>query len=70
MGFFSNIIKGQLIDIIEWTDNTQDAMVHKYDMNGKEIMMGAQLTVRESQVAVFVNEGQLGGRVHAQDAMN
>ncbi|HNX63148.1 MAG TPA: SPFH domain-containing protein, partial [Candidatus Limiplasma sp.] len=31
-------------------------MVHRYDMNGKEIMMGAQLTVRESQVAVFVNE--------------
>ena len=59
MGFFSNIIKGQLIDVIEWTDNTQDTMVHKYDMNGKEIMMGAQLTVRESQVAVFVNEGQL-----------
>ena len=59
MGFFSNIIKGQLIDVIEWMDNTQDTMVHKYDMNGKEIMMGAQLTVRESQVAVFVNEGQL-----------
>lgn len=59
MGFFSNIIKGQLIDVIAWTDNTQDTMVHKYDMNGKEIMMGAQLTVRESQVAVFVNEGQL-----------
>ena len=59
MGFFSNIIKGQLIDVIEWTDNTTDTMVHKYDMNGKEIMMGAQLTVRESQAAVFVNEGQL-----------
>ena len=39
MGFFSNIIKGQLIDVIEWTDNTTDTMVHKYDMNGKEIMM-------------------------------
>ena len=59
MGFFSNMIKGQLIDVIEWTDNTTDTMVHKYDMNGKEIMMGAQLTVRESQAAVFVNEGQL-----------
>ena len=34
-------------------------MVHKYDMNGKEIMMGAQLTVRESQVAIFVNEGEI-----------
>ena len=54
-----NMIKGQLIDVIEWTDNSSNTMVHKYDMNGKEIMMGAQLTVRESQVAVFVNEGQL-----------
>ncbi len=52
-------IKGQLIDVIEWTDSSNTTMVHKYDMNGKEIMMGAQLTVRESQAAVFVNEGQL-----------
>jgi len=54
-----NMIKGQLIDVIEWTDSSNDTMVYKYDMNGKEIMMGAQLTVRESQVAVFVNEGEL-----------
>ena len=53
------MIKGQLIDVIEWTDDSSKTMVHKYDMNGKEIMMGAQLTVRESQVAIFVNEGQL-----------
>jgi membrane protease subunit (stomatin/prohibitin family) len=52
-------IKGQLIDVIEWSDSSANTMVHKYDMNGKEIMMGAQLTVRESQVAIFVNEGQL-----------
>lgn len=52
-------IKGQLIDVIEWTDNSNKTMVHKYDMNGKEIMMGAQLTVRESQIAIFVNEGEL-----------
>ena len=58
MGIF-DILKGQLIDVIEWTDSSTDTMVHKYDMNGKEIMMGAQLTVRESQVAIFVNEGQL-----------
>ncbi len=37
----------------------RDVMVHRYDMNGKEIMMGAQLTVRESQIAVFMNEGQI-----------
>ena len=52
-------IKGQLIDVIERSDNSGKSMVHKYDMNGKEIMMGAQLTVRESQVAIFVNEGEL-----------
>ena len=52
-------IKGQLIDVIEWTDNSTKTMVHKYDRNGKDIMMGAQLTVRESQVAIFVNEGEL-----------
>lgn len=54
-----DIVKGQLIDVIEWSDDSQNTMVYKYDMNGKEIMMGAQLTVRESQAAVFVNEGQL-----------
>jgi membrane protease subunit (stomatin/prohibitin family) len=59
MGFFKNIIKGQLIDVIEWIDDSRDVMVHRYDMNGKDIMMGAQLTVRESQVAVFMNEGQI-----------
>ncbi len=62
MGIFDtigNIVKGQFIDVIEWTDNTSNTMVYKYDMNGKDIMMGAQLTVRESQVAIFVNEGEL-----------
>lgn len=62
MGIFdrvANIAKSQLIDVIEWTDASQDTILQKYDMGGKEIMMGAQLTVRESQVAVFVNEGQL-----------
>ena len=64
MGIFDsigNIVRGQLIDVIEWTDSTNNTIVHKYDMNGKEIMMGAQLTVRESQVAIFVNEGKLAG---------
>ncbi len=59
MGFFSNMIKGQFVDVIAWTEDSADTMVYKYDMNGKEIMMGAQLTVRESQTAIFVNEGQL-----------
>ena len=59
MGIFSNLVKGQLIDVIEWKDPDQQTMVYRYDCGGKEIMMGAQLTVRESQVAVMVNEGQL-----------
>ncbi|MEG0270754.1 MAG: SPFH domain-containing protein, partial [Clostridia bacterium] len=59
MGFFKNMVTSQFIDVIEWTDDSANTMVYRYDMNGKEIMMGAQLTVRESQVAVFVNEGQL-----------
>ena len=59
MDFFKNLVTSQLIDVIEWTDDSRDTMVARYDMNGKEIMMGAQLTVRESQAAVFVNEGQL-----------
>lgn len=59
MGFIKNVITSQLIDVIEWTDDSQNTMAHRYDMNGKEIMMGAQLTVRESQAAIFVNEGQL-----------
>jgi len=62
MGIFdaiTNLVKGELIDVIEWTDNSSNTMVHKYNMGGKEIMMGAQLTVRESQVAIFVNEGEI-----------
>ena len=59
MGFIKNIIRGQLIDVIEWVDDSRDTIVYKYDMNGKEIMMGAQLTVRESQAAVFMNEGRI-----------
>ena len=54
-----DMLKGQLVDVIEWKDDSSDTMVHRYDRNGKEIMMGAQLTVRESQVAIMVNEGKL-----------
>ena len=58
MGLFSKLA-GQFVDVIEWKDATDDTMVYRYDRNGKDIMMGAQLTVRESQVAVMVNEGKL-----------
>jgi len=62
MGLFDGlgrIVRSQLLDVIEWTDPTQNTMVHRFNTDGKQIMMGAQLTVRESQVAVFVNEGRI-----------
>ncbi len=52
-------IKGEFIDIIQWIDDTQDTMVYRFERYGNQIKNGAQLTVRESQVAVFVNEGQI-----------
>ncbi|MDX1359103.1 MAG: SPFH domain-containing protein, partial [Clostridia bacterium] len=54
-----DFIKGQFIDVIEWVDTTTDSMVWKFERKGNEIKMGAQLVVRESQAAVFVNEGQI-----------
>ncbi|MCB0762782.1 MAG: SPFH domain-containing protein [Flavobacteriales bacterium] len=52
-------LKGEFIDIIEWTDDSQDTMVYRFERYQNEIKNGAKLTVRESQVAVFVNEGQI-----------
>lgn len=58
MGLF-DFIKSQFIEVIEWTDNSSSIMVYRFPVMGKEIKMGARLTVRESQAAVFVNEGQV-----------
>lgn len=52
-------LKGELIDIIEWLDDSKDTLVYRFERYGNEIKYGAQLTVREGQVAVFVNEGEL-----------
>ncbi|MGV9339247.1 SPFH domain-containing protein [Streptomyces sp. NPDC003688] len=52
-------IRGEFIDIIEWTDDGRDTIVWRFPRHGNEIKMGARLVVRESQVAVFVNEGRL-----------
>lgn len=58
MGLF-DFAKNQLLDVIEWTDSSTNLMVYRFPTGNKEIQMGAQLTVRESQVAIFVNEGQI-----------
>jgi len=58
MGLFSKILN-QFIDIIEWVDETNNTLVWKFPRQDNEIKMGAKLTVRESQVAIFMNEGKI-----------
>src|SRR5438132_4969303 len=61
MGFFDNLknqAASQWIEIIEWLDNTNDAMVYRFPVYNQEIKMGAQLVVRENQAALFINEGK------------
>ncbi|MEA3451380.1 MAG: SPFH domain-containing protein, partial [Bacteroidota bacterium] len=58
MGLWDKV-KGELIDIIEWIDESSDTLVFRFERYGNEIKNGAKLVVRESQVAVFINEGEL-----------
>lgn len=55
-----NFIKGQLIDIIEWNEDARDVLSWRFPDEDKEIKNGAQLIVRESQVAQFIYLGQFG----------
>lgn len=55
-----NFIKGELIEIIEWTDDSRDTLSFRWPDNDKEIKRGAQLIVRESQAVQFVYLGQFG----------
>lgn len=52
-------IKGEFIDIVEWNEDQGDTVVWRFPRFQDEIKNGAQLTVRPSQIAVFVNEGQV-----------
>jgi len=54
-----NKLMGEFIDVIEFTDSSNNTLVWRFERHGNEIKNGAQLTVRESQVAVFVNEGKI-----------
>jgi membrane protease subunit (stomatin/prohibitin family) len=55
-----DFIKGELIEIIEWTDDSRDTLSYRFPDDDKEIKRGAQLIVRESQMAQFVYLGQFG----------
>ena len=54
-----DFIKKQFIDVIQWTESGDGQIAIRYPMQDCEIQNGAQLTVRESQMAVFVNEGKI-----------
>ncbi len=55
-----DFLKKQFIDIIEWTDDSRDTLSYRFPDEDKEIKNGAQLIVRESQVAQFVYLGEFG----------
>ncbi|MCA5005768.1 SPFH domain-containing protein [Sphingobacterium bovistauri] len=52
-------LRNEFVDIIEWIDDSQDIIVWKFPRYQNEIKMGAQLTVREGQAAIFLNEGTI-----------
>jgi excisionase family DNA binding protein len=56
----SDFFRGELIDIIEWTDDSRDTLSYRFPDDDKAIKNGAQLIVRESQVAQFVYLGEFG----------
>jgi membrane protease subunit (stomatin/prohibitin family) len=55
MSFFSK----QFIDVIQWTEPEDGILAYRYPMEDMEIQSGGKLTVRDSQMAVFVNEGRI-----------
>src|SRR3989440_1550196 len=55
-----DFIKGQLLEIISWQDDSRDTLSYRFPDQDREIKNGAQLIVRESQVAQFVYLGQFG----------
>ncbi len=73
MGIF-DAIRSQFIEVIEWLDDSGNTLVYRFPVQGQEIKNGAQLTVRESQAAVFVHQGQIadvfGPGLHTIDGGN
>ncbi len=58
MGIF-DAIRSQFIEVIEWLDDSGNTLLFRFPVKGQEIKNGARLTVRESQAAVFVHQGQI-----------
>ncbi len=49
----------QFIDVIEWVEPEEGILAYRYPMQDREIQNGGKLTVRDSQAAIFVNEGKV-----------
>ncbi len=54
-----DFIAKQFIDVIDWTEPEDGILAYRYPMQDREIQNGGKLTVRESQLAIFVNEGKV-----------
>ncbi len=56
---FKQFLSKQFIDVIQWNETEVGILAYRYPMQDMEIQNGGQLTVRESQLAAFVNEGKI-----------
>src|SRR5580692_4463627 len=54
-----SFLSKQFIDVIQWTEPEDGILAYRYPMEDMEIQSGGRLTVRDSQMAVFVNEGRV-----------
>ena len=54
-----DFVRKQFVDVIDWVESDPTLLVYRFPMQDREIQTGAKLTVRESQLAVFINEGRL-----------
>jgi membrane protease subunit (stomatin/prohibitin family) len=55
----TDFLRKQFIDVIHWTEDADGVLGYRFPMQDFEIQYGAQLTVRESQMALFVDEGKI-----------
>jgi membrane protease subunit (stomatin/prohibitin family) len=54
-----DFVRKQFVDVIDWVETEPGLLAYRFPMQDREIQNGGQLTVRESQLAVFINEGRL-----------
>ena len=58
----ASFIKKQFIDVIQWTESGDDVLAWRFPTDDLEIQQGAALIVRDTQIAIFVDEGRLADR--------